>query len=80
VATSLVEQCLNAVPSHYNLVVLAAYRAQELASGATSTVSVPGSRDSIVALTEMAEKTIDLEALENRVIRSLQHFSFLSES
>lgn len=76
----LVEQCIKVVPDCFQLVVLSSYRAQELASGATPCVeNEKASKDTLVALREVASNKLDLDALRERVICSFQHYAFLAQ-
>lgn len=75
----VVETCLLKISDPFTLVVLAAYRAQELASGVTPCVPTDGSKDALVSLKEISSGKLDMESLEDRMIKSLQKFAFLSE-
>jgi DNA-directed RNA polymerase subunit K/omega len=75
----VVESCLSKTSDPFTLVVLAAYRSQELASGIASCIPTDGSKDALVSLKEISSGQLDMHALEDRMIKSLQKFSFLSE-
>jgi DNA-directed RNA polymerase subunit omega len=75
----VVEKCLQKISDPFTLVVLASYRSQELASGATPCVPTEGSKDALVALKEISTGDLDMGSLEDRMITSLQKFAFLSE-
>ncbi len=75
----VVESCLSKTSDPFTLVVLAAYRSQELASGIAACIPTDGSKDALVSLKEISSGKLDMHSLENRMIKSLQKFSFLSE-
>ena len=75
----VVESCLSKTSDPFTLVVLAAYRSQELASGIAACVPTDGSKDALVSLKEISSGNLDMHSLEERMIKSLQKFSFLSE-
>ena len=75
----VVETCLLKISDPFTLVVLAAYRSQELASGVTPCVATDGSKDALVSLKEISSGKLDMGSLEDRMIKSLQKFAFLSE-
>jgi DNA-directed RNA polymerase subunit omega len=67
-----VEDCVLKVPNRFELVLLAAQRARDISAGAPLTVDRDNDKNPVVALREIAEETIDLEALSNSLIQSLQ--------
>jgi DNA-directed RNA polymerase subunit omega len=69
-----VEDCVEVVPSRFDLVLLAAQRARELASGASLTVERDNDKDPVVALREIAEKTVEVDELHETKVRSLQRY------
>jgi len=75
----VVETCLLKISDPFTLVVLAAYRSQELASGVTPCVATDGSKDALVSLKEISSGNLDMSSLEDRMVKSLQKFAFLSE-
>lgn len=75
----VVEKCLLKISDPFTLVVLAAYRSQELASGITPCVPTDGSKDALVSLKEISSGNLDMSSLEDRMVKSLQKFAFLSE-
>lgn len=75
----LVEKSLGVVPDCFRLVVLAACRAQELAMGAPTVLKNRGShKNGVLALREIASGEVDLNQLEDRIVKSFQQVSFLS--
>jgi len=67
-----VEDCVDKVPNRFELVVLAAHRARELAAGAPLTVDRDKDKNPVVALREIAEETLTAEALRDSAIESFQ--------
>ena len=67
-----VEDCVLRVPNRFELVMLAAQRARDISSGASLTVERDNDKNPVVALREIAEGTVSLDALKNSLIQSLQ--------
>ena len=67
-----IEDCTLKIPSRFELVVLASQRAKEIGSGAKPTVERDNDKNSVVALREIAEGTISVEALRESVIKKSQ--------
>jgi DNA-directed RNA polymerase subunit omega len=67
-----VEDCVLKVPNRFELVLLAAQRARDIAAGAPLTVEKDNDKNPVIALREIAEGTISLEHLKNAVVRGLQ--------
>ncbi|MDO5756119.1 MAG: DNA-directed RNA polymerase subunit omega [Rhodobacterales bacterium] len=66
------EDCVDKVPNRFELVMLAAHRAREIASGAPLTVERDNDKNPVVALREIAEETQSADALRERMIESNQ--------
>jgi len=67
-----VEDCVDKVPNRFELVMLAAHRAREIAAGSPLTVERERDKNSVVSLREIAEETQLADALRDRMIASLQ--------
>ena len=67
-----VEDCVDKVPNRFELVMLAAHRARELASGAPITVARDDDKNPVVALREIAEETQPADGLRERMIAAHQ--------
>jgi DNA-directed RNA polymerase subunit omega len=67
-----VEDCILQVPNRFELVLVASQRARDVASGAKLTVDRDNDKTPVVALREVAEKTVSVEALRNALIHGLQ--------
>ena len=68
-----VEDCILKIPNRFELVLLAAQRARDVASGAPITLERDNDKNPVVALREIADETIDLDGLRNNLIQGLQH-------
>ncbi len=69
-----VEDCIQQIPNRFKLVLLAAQRARDVSAGAAMTVDRDNDKNPVVALREIADQTIETNALEESVIKSLQRF------
>ena len=67
-----VEDCVDKVPNRFELVMLAAHRAREIASGAPITLDRDNDKNPVVALREIAEETQTADSLRERLIESNQ--------
>ncbi len=67
-----VEDCVLKVPNRFELVVLAAQRSRTISAGAPLSVDRDNDKNPVVALREIADETIELEELEDTVVRSMQ--------
>lgn len=67
-----VEDCVDKVPNRFDLVMLASYRAREIASGGPLTVDRDNDKNPVVALREIAEETQPVDALRERMIEQTQ--------
>ncbi|WP_111733177.1 DNA-directed RNA polymerase subunit omega [Roseovarius amoyensis] len=66
------EDCVDKVPNRFELVMLAAHRAREIAAGAPLTVDRDNDKNPVVALREIAEETQSADDLRERLIESNQ--------
>lgn len=67
-----VEDCVLKVPNRFELVMKAAQRARDISSGAPLSVDRDNDKNPVVALREIAEETVSLDALGNALIQGLQ--------
>jgi len=75
-----VEDCVERVPSRFELVMLAAQRARDISAGAPLTIDRDNDKNPVVALREVAEGTIDLEHLRYELMHGLRrHVDLESE-
>jgi DNA-directed RNA polymerase subunit omega len=66
------EDCVDKVPNRFELVMLAAHRAREIAAGASLTVDRDNDKNPVVALREIADETQSADDLRERLIESNQ--------
>lgn len=66
-----VEDCVQRIPNRFELVLLAAQRARNIARGEEITVDRDDDKNPVVALREIAEETITLEKLNSDLLKSL---------
>ena len=67
-----VEDCVDKVPNRFELVLLAAHRARAIANGSPVTIDPDNDKNPVVALREIADKTIPPEDLKEGLIHSIQ--------
>jgi DNA-directed RNA polymerase subunit omega len=67
-----VEDCVLKVPNRFELVMMAAQRARDVSSGAPLTVERDNDKNPVVALREIADETVSLDALGNALVQALQ--------
>ena len=67
-----VEDCVDKVPNRFELVMLAAHRAREIASGSSLTVERDNDKNPVVSLREIADETQTAGELRERLIESNQ--------
>jgi DNA-directed RNA polymerase subunit omega len=74
-----VEDCVDKIPNRFELVLLAAHRARSLAKGSAITVDAENDKNAVIALREIAEKTIDPGDVREGFIHSMQHNAEVDE-
>ncbi len=67
-----VEDCIEIVPNRFELVLLAGQRARQVSSGAQLTVERDNDKNPVVALREIAEKTVEPELLREAIVQGNQ--------
>jgi DNA-directed RNA polymerase subunit omega len=67
-----VEDCVLKVPNRFELVMMAAHRAREVVAGAPLTVDRDNDKNPVVALREIADETVSIEALREALVKGLQ--------
>jgi len=75
-----VEDCIEKISNRFDLVMLSAHRAREIAAGAPLTVERDNDKNPVVALREIAEGTVKPEALEESLIRGMQRHADYDEA
>ena len=74
-----VEDCVLKVPNRFDLVMVAAQRSRDLSAGAPLTVERDNDKDPVIALREIAEETVDIDELNDALIRGLQRHVEIDE-
>jgi DNA-directed RNA polymerase subunit omega len=69
-----VEDCIEKIDNRFELVMLAAQRARTLSSGAELTVERDNDKNPVIALREIAEEMLDLEEIEESLVKGLQKY------
>lgn len=67
-----VEDCVLKVPNRFELVMMAAQRAREIASGAPLSIDRDNDKNPVVALREIADETVKLDYLKDALIKGHQ--------
>lgn len=67
-----VEDCILEVPNRFELVMLAAQRARRIGTGAQLTIDRDNDKNPVVALREIAEKTVSTDELSEELTVSYQ--------
>jgi DNA-directed RNA polymerase subunit omega len=67
-----VEDCVERVPSRFELVMLAAQRARDVSAGASLSVDRDNDKNPVVALREIADETVELDHLRYELIHGLR--------
>lgn len=67
-----VEDCVIKIPNRFELVLIAAQRARAIGTGAPLTVDRDNDKNPVVALREIADETVDIEGLRQRMIGDMQ--------
>jgi len=67
-----VEDCILEIPNRFELTMVAAQRARRIGTGASLTVDRDNDKNPVVALREIAEKTVDTDELKEELTASYQ--------
>ena len=67
-----VEDCIDKVDNRFDLVLLAAHRARSIANGSAVTVEPDNDKNPVIALREIAEKTLPPDDMREGLIHSIQ--------
>ncbi len=67
-----VEDCVDKVPNRFELVLLAAHRARAISNGSAVTIDPDDDKNPVVALREIADRTIPPEDMRESLIHSIQ--------
>ena len=74
-----VEDCIDKFESRFELVLVAANRARKIHSGEAPTVEKDNDKNTVIALREIADETIPVDNLKEKLVEEYQAESMLSE-
>ena len=74
-----VEDCIDKLPSRFELVLIASNRARKLHSGEIPTVEKDNDKNTVIALREIADETIPIEEMKKNLIEEYQTVSLSEE-
>ncbi len=74
-----VEDCIDKLPSRFELVLVASNRARKLYSGETPTVERDNDKNTVIALREIAYETIPIEEMKTNLVEDFQTVSLSEE-
>ena len=69
-----VEDCVAKLPNRFDLILVASTRAKALNMGATPTLPRDNDKNTIIALREIEEGTIDTDQVRDGLIASMQQY------
>lgn len=75
-----VEDCVVKIPNRFDLVMLAAQRARNISAGAGLSIERDNDKNPVIALREIAEETIEIDDLQEALIKGLQQHVETEES
>ena len=67
-----VEDCVDKVPNRFDLVLFAAQRARAISAGSDLTIDRDNDKNPVVALREIAERTVAPDQLKEDLIAGMQ--------
>ena len=74
-----VEDCVDKIPNRFDLVLLSAFRARQLSGGTEPIVERDRDKNPVVALREIAAKSLKPDDMKEDLIRSLQKHAEVDE-
>ena len=74
-----VEDCIDKFESRFELVLVASNRARKLHSGENPTVEKDNDKPTVIALREIADETLSVDSLKDKLIQEYQTVSPLDE-
>ena len=69
-----VEDCIKKVPNRFDLVILAAQRSRQIASGAPLTIDRDNEKNPVLALREIASGSVNVDDLKTGSIQGFRHY------
>ena len=70
-----VEDCIEKIPNRFDLVLTAAQRARNIQKGELLTIDRDDDKNPVIALREIADETIDIQQIEDRIVQSMQRLN-----
>ena len=67
-----VQDCIQQIPNRFDLVMTAAQRSRDVTAGAELPIDRDRDKNPVVALREIADVTVDIEGLQEALIKGLQ--------
>ena len=74
-----VEDCIDKLPSRFELVLVASQRARKLYSGETPTVVTENDKNTVIALREIADSTLTTDEMKENLIQEYQTVTLSDE-
>ena len=74
-----VEDCVDKIPSRFELVIVASQRARELHSGENPTIDRDNDKNTVIALREIADIAIPIDQMKENVIEGFQKVTISDE-
>ena len=74
-----VEDCIDKFESRFELVLVASNRARKLHSGESPTVEKDNDKPTVIALREIADESLSIDSLKDKLIQEYQTVSPLDE-
>jgi len=74
-----VEDCIDKVTNRFELVLLASHRARTISAGSPITIERDNDKNPVIALREIAEKTVSPEDVKEDLIHSMQKYVEVDE-
>ncbi len=74
-----VEDCVLKVPNRFDLVLVASQRSRDISAGAPLSVERDNDKNPVIALREIAEETVSIDALSDALIQSMQRHVEIDE-
>ena len=70
-----VEDCIEKISNRFDLVLTAAQRARNIQKGELLTIDRDDDKNPVIALREIADETIDIQQIEDRIVQSMQRLN-----
>ncbi len=67
-----VEDCVEKIENRFELVLIAAQRARDISAGSQLTLDRDNDKNPVVALREIADESIEFDAMRNSLVKGLQ--------